>query len=362
MNTAADTPVLKARLRVRRPGFELDVDLALPGRGVSVLHGPSGSGKTTCLRLIAGLEQAPDCRISFSDTIWQDDRTFVPVHHRAIGYVFQEANLFPHLDVARNLDYGRRRRDRAGLVKFDHLVGLLGIDHLLGRSPATLSGGERQRVAIARALLSAPRLLLMDEPLAALDARRKDEILPYLDRLHPELDIPVVYVSHASNEVARLADHLVLLDRGRVVAAGPATTLLTRLDLPERLLEDTGTIIDGTVRNYDSTYDLAVVGFPGGELSFVHHGARFGQPVRVQIRERDISLALDRPSATSIQNLLPVTITGLAGAANPAHVRVQLDTGGTLMIACITRQSRDRLGLRVGAKAWAQIKSVAVLG
>ncbi len=362
MNTTADIPVLKARLRVRRPGFDLDVDLALPGRGVSVLHGPSGSGKTTCLRLIAGLERAPDCAVSLGDTVWQGETVFTPVHRRDIGYVFQEANLFPHLSVSLNLEYGRKRRDRAGLVDFDHLVGLLGIGHLLARAPATLSGGERQRVAIARALLSAPRLLLMDEPLAALDARRKDEILPYLDRLHAELDVPVVYVSHSGNEVARLADHLVLLDQGRVIAEGPATTLLSRLDLPENLLDEAGTILDGQVTHHDSAYGLARLAFPGGEINFVHPDARHGQPLRVQIKERDISLALDRPAATSIQNLLPVTITSLADSANPAHVRVQIDTGGTLMVACITRQSRDRLGLRVGMRLWAQIKSVAVLG
>ena len=209
--------MIDARLALPRRGFTLDVALALPQTGVTALFGPSGCGKTTVLRALAGLERAAG-RVALGAEVWQDDAAgrFVPTHERAIGYVIQEAALFPHLDVRRNLAYGLKRiAPGERRIALDQVVELLGITHLLERRPDTLSGGERQRVAIARALATSPKLLLMDEPLAALDAKRKAEVLPYLDRLHAELGIPIVYVSHAIDEVARLADHLVLMDAGR---------------------------------------------------------------------------------------------------------------------------------------------------
>lgn len=225
---------LQADLRVAFPGFDLDVRLRLPAQGVSVLFGPSGCGKTTVLRALAGLERA-EGRVVFAGEVWQDGRTAVPTHRRAIGYVFQEPSLFPHLSVLGNLDYGRKRVPPVlQRMSLDEAVALLGIGDLMARRPGALSGGERQRVAIARALLTSPRLLLMDEPLSALDAARKAEILPYLERLNREARIPVVYVTHALDEAARLADHLVLMQAGRVIAEGPAIDTLSRLDLPDR--------------------------------------------------------------------------------------------------------------------------------
>jgi molybdate transport system ATP-binding protein len=232
---------IHARFRLPYPAFTLDIDVDLPAGGVTAVFGRSGSGKTTLLRCIAGLEQTLDGSLIVNGETWQDGSYRRPVHQRALGYVFQEARLFPHLSVAANLDFGRRRiAESERRVSLAQVVELLGIAHLLERRPERLSGGERQRVAIARALATSPRLLLMDEPLAALDQARKQEILPYLERLHDELAIPVLYVSHSPDEVARLADHIVLMEDGRAVAQGPLTETLARVDLPLRLGEDVG--------------------------------------------------------------------------------------------------------------------------
>ena len=241
---------INLRLQHGYPGFALDLDLQLPGKGVTALYGHSGSGKTTCLRCIAGLERASKAYVQINDEVWQDSHNdlFVPVHKRALGYIFQEASLFPHLSVRANLEFGLRRialKERR--VDMAHATQLLGISHLLERAPKNLSGGERQRVGIARALLTSPRLLLMDEPLAALDSQRKREIMPYLERLHAELDIPVLYVSHSQDEVARLADHIVLLSEGKVLASGPIGETLARLDLPLARGDDAGVVVEGQV-------------------------------------------------------------------------------------------------------------------
>ncbi len=260
--------MIDAALRLARAGFTLDVALRLPSRGVSALFGPSGCGKTTVLRALAGLERAAG-RVLLDGEPWQDDAagTFVPTHRRAIGYVIQEAALFPHLDVRGNLDYGRRRAGGgAGRIALDQAVELLGIGALMARRPDTLSGGERQRVAIARALAANPRLLLMDEPLAALDAARKAEVLPYLQRLHDELALPIVYVSHAIEEVTRLARQVVLLEQGRVIAAGAPAELTARLDLPTARADDAGVVLDGIVAERDAHWQLARLAVGGDDF------------------------------------------------------------------------------------------------
>ncbi|MDZ7595072.1 MAG: molybdenum ABC transporter ATP-binding protein [Thiobacillus sp.] len=221
---------IEARFRVARENFTLEVDLQLPDRGITALFGPSGCGKTTLLRAIAGLERAPDGRLVVSGEPWQDADIFIPPHRRALGYVFQETSLFPHLSVRRNLEYGMKRvPENERTLHWDEVIDWLGLAPLIGQQPHQLSGGQRQRVAIGRALLSSPRLLLMDEPLAALDASARTEILPYLDQLHQRLAIPMLYVSHAVEEVARLADHLVCLEAGRVAWQGAAADGLARL-------------------------------------------------------------------------------------------------------------------------------------
>ncbi|MEW6163826.1 MAG: molybdenum ABC transporter ATP-binding protein [Pseudomonadota bacterium] len=354
---------IAARFRLDYPGFALDVDLALPSAGITALFGHSGSGKTTLLRAIAGLERVPGGRLLVDGEVWQDEAVFLPTHQRPLGYVFQEASLFPHLTVRGNLDYGRRRR-AAGtdFSTCDHITGLLGIGHLLDRRPEGLSGGERQRVAIARALLTQPRLLLMDEPLAALDHARKAEILPYLEQLHEELRIPLLYVSHAPDEVARLADHLVVMEGGRALASGPLTETLARLDLPIRLGEDAGVVLDATVAEHDAQWHLARVEFPGGSLWVRDAGHAVGHSLRVRILARDVSLARAKLAGSSIMNSLPARVVALAEDAHPALCLVRLDCGGQPLLARLTHRSAAALELAPGAEVWAQIKAVALIG
>ena len=358
--------MMEIRLRLSYSGFALDVDLHLPGRGVTALYGHSGSGKTTCLRCIAGLERAGDGFVRINDEVWQDSRSglFVPPHQRPLGYVFQEASLFAHLSVRANLAFGLKRTPRAQRrVDMAQATELLGIGHLLERHPQHLSGGERQRIGIARALLTSPRLLLMDEPLAALDSQRKSEILPYLERLHDELDIPVLYVSHAQDEVARLADHIVLLSDGKALASGPIGDTLARLDLPLARGDEAGVVIDGVVTAYDAHYQLLTLQLPGiaSTMRVAHAPLGIGQALRVKVQARDVSLSPQAEEHSSILNRLPVTVTEEIAADNSAHVLVRLDAGGTPLLARITRFSRDQLQLHPGQPLWAQIKAVAVL-
>ncbi|WP_037007675.1 molybdenum ABC transporter ATP-binding protein [Pseudomonas sp. MOIL14HWK12:I2] len=355
---------LAARFELRHADFVLDVDLALPGSGVTALFGPSGSGKTSCLRCVAGLEPAARGRLVVAEETWQDsDRgLFLPPHRRALGYVFQDANLFEHLDVRRNLLFGWKRvAPAARRLELEQVVELLGIEGLLARMPARLSGGERQRVGIARALLTSPRLLLMDEPLAALDAERKAEILPYLERLTRELALPILYVSHAPDEVARLADHLVLLERGRVLASGPTTEILARLDLPIALADDAGVVLEGRVLGHDPDYGLLSLGLAGEQRVLLAHAPLPpGQSLRIKVLARDVSLSLERQHS-SILNVLPATVAEIAPTRSPAQVLLRLDLGGAALLARITRYSLERLALQPGSRVWAQLKSVAVL-
>jgi len=358
--------MIDVRLKRAYAGFSLDVDLNLPGRGVTALYGHSGSGKTTCLRCIAGLERAEHGFVQINDEVWQDSDNgiFVPPHKRALGYVFQEASLFPHLSVLANLQFGLKRIARSQRrVDMAQATELLGIGHLLERHPQHLSGGERQRVGIARALLTSPKLLLMDEPLAALDSQRKREILPYLQRLHDELEIPLLYVSHAQDEVARLADHLVLLSEGKALASGPIGETLARLDLPMAMGDDAGVIIEGQVSAYDAQYQLLSLQLPATEMSIrvTHAPMQVGQTLRCKVHARDISLSLQNSEFSSILNRLPVTVVSEQSADNAAHVLIRLDAGGTPLVARITRYSRDQLGVHPGQHLWAQIKAVAVL-
>ncbi|WP_374328288.1 molybdenum ABC transporter ATP-binding protein [Azonexus sp.] len=354
-------PGIAARFKLDWPGFSLDVDLHLPGKGVSALFGHSGSGKTTLLRCIAGLERAAHGRLAFNGRTWQDAGTWLPTHRRPIGYVFQEASLFPHLSVLGNLDYGRQRIGGAGRVALDQAVELLGIGHLLQRKPDSLSGGERQRVGIARALAVSPEILLMDEPLAALDLKRKQEILPYLERLHDELDIPVIYVSHAPDEVARLADHLVVLDGGRVVTAGPLAETLARIDLPIRLGEDVGVVLEATVEHIDETWQLMRVVFPGGSLWTRARDLPPGRRVRVRVLARDVSLAIDEPGPSSIQNILPATVDAVGPDEHPGLLLVRVALGESRLVARLTRRSAEQLGIVAGRPVHVQVKSVALM-
>ena len=355
---------LDIRFRQDFPGFALDVDLQLPGRGVTALFGPSGCGKSTLLRCIAGLNAAPEGRCVVNGEVWQDGASTLPTHRRPLGHVFQEASLFDHLSVRANLQYGRARTaGTAQQVDWDRAIELLGIGHLLERRTAGLSGGERQRIAIVRALLTSPRLLLMDEPLAALDLARKNEFMPYLERLTRELDIPVVYVSHAPDEVARLADHIVAMEAGRVVAAGPLAEVLARVDLPIRLGEDAGVVLEGVVIERDVQWSLARIAFPGGCLWVRDGGQAQGATVRIRILARDVSLALSPSPDTSLLNSLPVVVDQIADESHPALALCRLRVGSSAsLLARLTRRSAAALDLQPGQAVWAQIKAVALIG
>jgi molybdate transport system ATP-binding protein len=364
METSSHEPPIEVRLHLARPGFTLDVDLRLPGRGVTALFGPSGCGKTTCLRAIAGLTRAQPGRVVVHGEVWQDDaqKIWLAPHGRGLGYVFQEASLFDHLSVRGNIHYGLQRTPSARRqVALEHAVDLLGIGHLMERKPQALSGGERQRVAIARALATSPRLLLMDEPLAALDAQRKAEVLPYLESLHRALDIPVLYVSHAIDEVARLASHMVLMREGCVLAQGPTSELVTRLDLPLAHGDAAATVIEGTVRQHDAHDHITTVEFSGGQLLLVSPQARApGAALRLRVQARDVSLALTAPSDTSILNVVPATVASLA-EDSPGQLMVALDAGPTRLLARVTQRSAQALGLAPGRAVFAQVKGIAIV-
>lgn len=360
------TTGIEARFQLDFPGFSLDVDLRLPGRGVSVLYGQSGSGKTTCLRAMAGLASVARGYLRVNGEVWLDTDAgrVVPTHRRPIGYVFQESSLFPHLTVQGNLEFGLKRTAKAQRrVDMHQAAHLLGITSLLARMPVGLSGGERQRVGIARALLTSPRVLLMDEPLASLDVERKEEILPYLDRLQAELEVPIIYVSHSPQEVARLADHLTLLRAGRVVASGPVSDMLTRLDLPLAAAIDASVVVVGAVVEFNADYQLMSVQLPGStsRLRVVHEPMPLGTLARLAVNARDVSLTLAYPQQSSIVNVIPVRVQEMAPAEHEDHILVRLDADGTPLLARITRYSRDQLGLQQGSRAWAQIKAVSVL-
>lgn len=355
--------MIEVDISLARRGFSLAADFTAPGAGVTALFGRSGAGKTTIVQAVAGVVRPDKGRIVVEGETYFDAARGIdlPMERRRAGYVFQDARLFPHMSVERNLRYGlKRARGADAGIGFAAVVDLLGIGHLLARRPHTLSGGERQRVAIGRALLAQPRLLLMDEPLAALDAVRKEEILPYLERLRDEMKLPILYVSHSIEEVLRLADRVVALKDGRQVADGPVAEVLSRADiLPVIGRFDLGTVLDCTVTRHDEDYALSTLTFPGGELRVPRVAAPAGGRVRAQVRARDVALALAKPVDVSVSNLLPAVIAAVAPGEGP-YADVALVVGPSRLAASVTRESAERLGLRPGQAVWAMIKSVAV--
>ena len=357
--------------QARLGSFSLDVAFTAPMRGITALFGPSGCGKTTILRCVAGLQRLAG-RLRVGGETWQDDaERDLPdrPHRRPVGYVFQEASLFAHLSVRQNLLYGARRVVAAG-GKREHelaqIVELLGIGHLLDRAPAALSGGERQRVAVGRALLSQPRLLLMDEPLAALDRLAKEEILPYLEALHETFSIPILYVSHDISEVERLADTLVLLELGRVFACGPLSTLEVDPALPLMAAPEAAVVLDGTIVAIDESYALSHLAVPGGTLVVPGRKGRLGSHHRLSISASDVSFALVRPVETTVLNCLAARIVSVNphdGSEAQVNVVAALgaDGSGARIVGRVTRKSQEALGLAGGRAVFAQIKSVALL-
>jgi molybdate transport system ATP-binding protein len=354
----------RIRLQVARDSFELAVDLALPATGITVLFGASGSGKTTVLRCVAGLERARHGLVQVGADVWQDDdaRIFLPPWQRSLGYVFQEASLFEHLTVKENMRYGLRRAGtREAGRALDSAIGLLGIERLLDRMPIQLSGGERQRVAIARALATQPRLLLLDEPLAALDHARKQEILPWLERMRDELSTPMLYVTHSADELARLADHLVVLDQGRVKAEGPVAAVLSSIDSPVLVGDDVGALLTGQVAERDARWHLSRVDFDGGSLWLRDSGVAVGHVVRLRVLARDVSITTHEPHETSIQNHLSCTLESWVADAHPSQVLVRVRVGASVLLARITARAFDALALEPGKNAWIQVKTVALV-
>lgn len=357
---------MEVRFAGRLGAFDLDVAFTAPSRGVTALFGPSGCGKTTVLRCVAGLQQLDGGHFALNGDVWQTVGDFRPAHRRPIGYVFQEANLFPHLSVRSNLLYGYRRVVKKGetaAIELDEVVELLGVGHLLDRAPLRLSGGERQRVAIGRALLSQPKLLLMDEPLAALDRFSKEDILPYLERLHAALSVPVLYVSHDIAEVERLADYLVLLRGGRVEAAGPLEELQSNPALPLARMPAAGVTLGATVVGRDDEFDLTIMQLNGGRLLIPGAFGAAETRHRVRITAADVSLSLNAGADSTILNRLPARILAV-DAQDAAQMTAVIGLGengdGARLLARVTRKSWAGLGLAVGMAAFAQIKGVAL--
>ena len=353
----------RIRLKLNRADFVLDVDLELPGQGITVLFGVSGSGKTSLLRCVAGLERTPGALVSIAGETWQDDAAsvYLPTWQRPLGYVFQEASLFEHLTVRGNLEFGLKRAKGADASALSAAIDLLGIAALLERKTSQLSGGERQRVAIARALATQPRLLLLDEPLAAIDHARRQDILPWLERLRDELKIPMLYVTHASEEVARLADTLVVLDAGQVKACGPVAEVLAGLNIPVVLGDDAGALLSASIEARDERWQLAQLKFDGGSLWVRDTGLPLGRQVRVRVLARDVSIALDKPSHTSIQNLLPCVVQAIGPDTHASQSLIQLLCGQSVLLARVTSRAVNELQLAPGMQVWAQVKSVALV-
>jgi molybdate transport system ATP-binding protein len=363
--TVSALPPLELRVRLPRASFALEVDVTVPARGITVLLGASGSGKTTLLRCVAGLEQAAHARVCIAGQVWQDSALGVnlPTWQRPLGYVFQEASLFDHLDVRGNLGYAQKRAKRpahSDLFALGQVIDLLGLAPLLGRRTQDLSGGERQRVAIARALATQPELLLLDEPLASLDPARRQDILPWLERLRDELQIPMLYVTHSVDEASRLADTLVVLDQGKVRAVGAAAEVLAQVETPLSLGDEACALLGAHVAELDARWHLARLDFAGGSLWLPDTGLALGTEVRLRVLARDVSLTTQEPTHTSIQNVLRCSVKAISDDAHPAQALLQLTCGDTLLLARITRRSVHALGLRAGVPVWAQIKAMAL--
>lgn len=348
-----------------RRSFTLDLDLVIPAQGVTAIYGASGSGKTSLLRCIAGLEKVKHCQLNFRDQVWQSNKKFVPTHQRAIGYVFQEASLFAHLTAGANLAYAVKRASLGKpLTTLDEVVELLGLTNLLEQYPDQLSGGERQRVAIARALLINPQLLLMDEPLASLDHQRKQELLPYLERICKQFNVPVIYISHSLWEVSLLADHIVMLEAGRVTKSDDFLHAINQPDFPISQQENISSLLQCKVMEHNQQWGLTRFTLKGMKnqpsLWLQQCDLAPGQEVRLNILASDVSLSLSHHEDTSISNILPVTIISMESLPQ-GLLMLQLQLGGSILRAKLTQRSVDRLDLKIGQDVWAQVKSAALI-
>lgn len=353
---------LRINIQVARGHFTCRLDLSLPTSGVTGVFGPSGCGKTTLLRCVAGLERHTKGTICFVGTDWQSPAHFVPAHKRPIGYVFQEPSLLPHLSVRDNLLYGWKRGSfNIQKIAFDQAVEMLGLASLLDHFDHQLSGGQKQRVGIARALLTGPELLLMDEPLANLDDDSRAEILPYLDTLHTDLHIPIVYVSHSMDELSRIADHLVLMGCGEVKASGSLASLLTDPDLGLAKMANASAVVEGRVTHHDGEFHLTTVSIAGGQILLSLRHVPLHHSVRLRLMASDVSLTLSPAKDSSISNILRCDIIDIADTEDPAQVLVRLNCGGDILLSRVTRRSASKLNLRAGQSVYAQVKTVSLM-
>ena len=352
--------MIECKIKVQLESFMLDANFSIPDRGITVVFGPSGSGKTTLLRAIAGLEKSDKGFLKIGDSVWQKGENFLPTHKRQIGYVFQDAALFDHLDVKGNLNFVIKRAIGLKEDFIESIHNLLEIKTLLNRKTTQLSGGERQRVAIARALLTNPRILLLDEPLSALDLKRKNEILPYLDSIHNDLEIPILYVTHSQDEMSRLADHLLLIEDGNIIGSGPVNDMLTRFDMPLSHGGDAVSIIEAEVLKRDSEFNLMHLDFLGGQFIVPDNGFPVQTKVRIRVVAGDVSLTKSKQVDTSILNIFPAMVQEIVNEGK-AQVMVRLQIKDTILLACITRKSSYKLRLEKGSEVFVQVKSVAIL-
>ena len=352
--------MIECKIKVQLESFTLDANFSIPDRGITVVFGPSGSGKTTLLRAIAGLEKSDKGFLKIGDSVWQKGEDFLATHKRQIGYVFQDAALFDHLDVKGNLNFVIKRAIGLKEDFIESIHNLLEIKTLLNRKTTQLSGGERQRVAIARALLTNPKILLLDEPLSALDLKRKNEILPYLDSIHNDLEIPILYVTHSQDEMSRLADHLLLIEDGNIIGSGPVNDMLTRFDMPLSHGGDAVSIIEAEVLKRDSEFNLMHLDFLGGQFIVPDNSFPVQTKVRIRVVARDVSLTKSKQVDTSILNIFPAMVQEIVNEGE-AQVMVRLQIKETILLACITRKSSYKLRLEKGSEVFVQVKSVAIL-
>ncbi|WP_412973176.1 molybdenum ABC transporter ATP-binding protein [Glaciecola sp. MF2-115] len=353
---------LKASLHSESQVFELEVSSEFPSQGITAILGESGSGKTTLLRCIAGLENNVQGQLKVEDRIWLDEKQNVPTYDREIGFVFQDARLFEHLNVHQNLQFAvKRSHEKVKRAFYEEVVKALDIHHLLRHKPEQLSGGEKQRVAIARALLIKPKMLLMDEPLASLDDARKQEVLPYLAALQNMFHLPILYVSHSTDEVCKLADHVIVLHQGKVIIQGEINEVFSSAELPSIYKRETSTIVDAKIIEKNERWHLLRAEFGGNTIYLQDNKQTVGKTVRLRILANDVSLSLKDEKESTILNRLEGRIAGIEVDKNGASALITLEVNRTEIVAQVTRKSVDDLFLMVGMTIWAQIKSVAIL-
>jgi len=354
--------MIDANLKLRKSNFVLEARFSVPGSGVTGVFGPSGSGKTSLLRVLAGLEAEASGTLSVNDAIWLDGKGGITTLARKVGFVFQVSALFPHLSILDNLLYGRKRiRNSSYLLDIDKISEILRLQPLLDRNPGSLSGGERQRVAIGRALLASPSLLLMDEPLSAVDQQARNQLIQILENIFQEIEIPVLYVSHSSGEIARLAENLILMENGQVTAAGELRNVLGEVDAPFNESDEAFSVLRCRIHANDLQHLTTITNEGGLELYVPRQGASIGTAIRLRIRARDVSLCLRKPEDSSILNILPATVVALAKCTERGSRTVKLDMAGDNLLARVSEYSVQKLQLLPGMVVYAQIKSMSLI-